>query len=377
MKTQKLWKTALMLVAAVSSFQVAMAQDGQVLNSQAIDIDGYMHEQAPVSDHELESVKGELRKQQQAIIINKEKGKKYQELSRSTEKLADVTEEMIDERRDAQGEIERYNKKIDCLINQSTDPECAQFVKNSKKDEVKVQAAAPVVEAPVEESAPAKSAQKIKILPLVGMSAINGKSENLESDLSVGLRAEADISDRFSFGMGLNYMKLTTTDFGGNDYFNQNFYHDVYSPFYNAREISYSAWSLDIYSKFYIVKGDRFRPYIGGGLGYTRTSMEYEDDRALDPYNYNYSQYDYRFGDEELIASYLTAKLIGGTEISFTESIGMNIELGYSRGFGGSFNTDNSQDPWQSPDQRRLRDLNDEIKEANIFSMNIGMMIAF
>ena len=75
MKTRQ-WKTALMLFAAVSSFQVAYAQEnnyqvnagGQVLNSQAIDIDGYVTEPM-ATDSELENVKQELRKQRQTITI--------------------------------------------------------------------------------------------------------------------------------------------------------------------------------------------------------------------------------------------------------------------------------------------------------------------
>ena len=69
----------------MSTFSGAMANDEEYLNSDPIDINGYVQE-APVSDRELETVKNELRKQQNAIKVNKEKSKTYSKLSRSTEK---------------------------------------------------------------------------------------------------------------------------------------------------------------------------------------------------------------------------------------------------------------------------------------------------
>jgi hypothetical protein len=80
----------------MATFSGAMANDEQYLNSDPININGYVQDDAPVSDAELETVKHELQKQKTAIIVNKQKKKKYNELSRSTEKLADVTEDMIE-----------------------------------------------------------------------------------------------------------------------------------------------------------------------------------------------------------------------------------------------------------------------------------------
>lgn len=383
MKTKN-WKTGLMLLAAVSSFQVAYGQQAgyqanagaQVLNSEAIDIDGYVTEPM-ATDAELENVKQELRKQRQTITINKEKSKKYKELTKTTEKLADVTEEMIDERSDAQSEIERYNKKIDCLMNQSNSPDCEEFVKNKKTDEVSVQVAAPQQVIEVEAPAPKKKIdQRIKITPLAGLTAISAETENLESDVSIGLRGEANVSERVSIGMGVHYMSLQTTDFGDDSYYGG--YLDGYYDYYNVREIAYSNLNIDIYSKFYIVNGERFRPYVGGGLGYNRSTIKYEDNRSYDPYSQGYMGYNnYNFGNEEVISSHMSAKLLAGSEIAFTDSIGLNVELAYSRGLGSSFNTDEGVNPYRAPDQRRLNDLNDEINNANIFSLNVGMMIVF
>ena len=118
MKTKSALKLILGLSVISSSFVGAFANDS-VLNSDPIDINGYVSE-APVSDNELEKVRGELRRQKQTIQINKEKSKKYKELGRTTEKLADVTESMIEERSEATSTIDRYNKKIDVFIESTS-----------------------------------------------------------------------------------------------------------------------------------------------------------------------------------------------------------------------------------------------------------------
>ena len=204
-----------------------------------------------------------------------------------------------------------------------------------KKDKVKVQAAAPIEQkievAPVKKK---KVAQKIKVTPLVGLMAISGETENLESDLSIGIRGEADISPRVSVGMGIHYMSLSTNDFN-----NSNYYGDIYggyggyNSFYDVREIKYSNLNINIYSKFYFVEGNRFRPYIGGGLGYNRSTIKYQDNRSYDPYGSGYyGSNNYSFGNEEVNSSNLTGKLMAGAEVTFTDSIGLTMEVAYTRG---------------------------------------------
>ena len=179
----------LALATAACTLTGAMANDA-ILNSDPIDINGYVQE-VPATDHELETVKNELRKQKQAIQVNKEKGKKYKELSRTTEKLADVTEEMIDERKESQETIERYNKKIDCLMKENaTDPDCDEFVRGRHRDDrVSTGQAAPQkVEASV--SVPGKMGDTIKVLPYSGMTAISSENESLEANIGAGIRVE-------------------------------------------------------------------------------------------------------------------------------------------------------------------------------------------
>ena len=90
MKSKNL--VALMLTLSFAS--VYAQSEEQVLNSDPIDVDGYMHEKA-VTDGELEQIKGEIRKQKNEVILNKEKTKGFKELSKTTEKLSETTEGKI------------------------------------------------------------------------------------------------------------------------------------------------------------------------------------------------------------------------------------------------------------------------------------------
>jgi len=73
MKRNGKLKVIMALVSAACTFSGALANEDAILNSDPIDINGYVKE-APATDHELETVKNELRKQKQAIQVNKEKG---------------------------------------------------------------------------------------------------------------------------------------------------------------------------------------------------------------------------------------------------------------------------------------------------------------
>lgn len=373
----------LALATSVCAFSGAMAYDNyeqDILNSDPIDVNGYVHERAQVSDHELESVKNELRKQQQTITINKEKGKKYKELSRTTEKLADVTEEYIEERKESQETIDRFNKKIECLMQENkNDPECDKYVqrRDLPSDEVSLKHAA-VQKSQAQADTELKGGD-IKVLPFAGFSSIMSQNENLEAGVSAGVRVESNITNDFSVGVGFGYTSLETTDFANafRGMYNSSYqFQRSYTNYYNGgREVEYSNMAFELYSKYFITKTERFRPYVGAGLSYNRSSMSYLDNRSQQiPYQNGMNTYQAQFGNEEVTSGHIKAQIIGGSEIYFTKNIGLNIELQYSRGLGGNLSSESAM---TGPDQRRLEALNDELIEANMFSAFAGMLITF
>ena len=370
MKTlnKKLSSTLILMSLTMSTFNGAIANDEAYLNSDPIDINGYVKE-VPVSDQELETVKNELRKQNNAIKVNKVKAKKYGELSRSTEKLADATEELIEERKESQVTIDKYNKKIECLMAEAPKKGCEKYQKNHISDEVSVSHAAPKVEAKLTPSTSNdKFGETIKILPYSGLTTFFTDENTLEAGLTAGIRAETNVSSRFSVGMGFKYTSFSTLDRNTNGM--NNGLNIAYNSFYGTREIEYSNMKFDVYSKFFLINSDRFRPYIGAGLGYNRSTMNYLNNSVNNFASYN-------FGNEEVNTSHIDAQMLVGSEVIFTKSIGMNLELAYNRGIGGNLSSENGINPFFAPDQQRLQDLSEEVNDANIISLNASLLIQF
>lgn len=371
----------LMALALTFTFAHAYAQsEDQVLNSDPIDVDGYLKEKN-VTDGELEQIRSEIRKQKNEVHLNKEKTKGFKELSKTTEKLSDVTEEYIDEKKNTQKEIAEYNKKIKCLMEENPGPDCAKYVRNARQEEpapapvvqeVKVEAAAPVVStaevAPVSEG-PLKPFEELKLALVGGVTNYSSANETLRAD-QYGLRAESNISERFSMNVGFTYTNFETEDFGNGQMFDQS-----YMNFYGAkgRQVEYKNMGFDIGGKFFVARTERFRPYVGVNLGYNMATMNYMNN---DGYNAPFGMM-YEYGDEEEKMSFANATIALGTEILFTRNVGMTLQGAFSRGLGSSLSSESSKNAASSPDQRRLGELADEVVEANALSITAGLMVIF
>lgn len=386
-------KTTKLLVLALSlTFATAYAQtmgDERVLNSAPINVDGYLAEDKPVTDGELESIRSELNKQKMGTQLNKEKAKDLGKLTKQTEKLLDSQDEYIDSKVESTQAIKEFNnkyeenqKKLRCIIEELDTEECEPYKKNYNKkkqvtapaeevQEVKLAQAAPVVStAEIASSDLGKPFEEIKLLPFAGGTTFNGETESLETELSAGLRLESNITSRFSMGIGFNYNQMKTNDFANNlGYMNTGYYGQFGQE---GREIQYKSMGLDLYGKFFITKGERFRPYIGGGLGYNRATMKYNDNQDyFDP------MLAYSYGSEEFNASFATGQLMLGTEIMVTPGFGINIEAQYATGLGDSLSSNSKRNTTTSPDQARLKDLGGEIVNSNMLSIFAGAVVIF
>jgi outer membrane protein W len=144
------------------------------------------------------------------------------------------------------------------------------------------------------------------------------------------------------------------------------------NAFGQGREIQYRSMGLDIYGKFFVTSSERFRPYLGAGLGYNRASMKYNDNNsAFDP------GLSYYYGSEDYNTSFVSGSLMLGSEIMVTKGFGLNIEGGYSTGLGNSLSSKSAKNGGTSPDQTRLRDLGQEIINADALSIFAGAVVVF
>ncbi len=376
----------LLAVMLTLSFATAFAQsEEQVLNSDPIDVDGYLHEKQ-VTDGELEQIKSEIRKQKNEVQLNKEKSKGFKELSKTTEKLSDTTEEYIGDKKDAQKEIAEYNKKIKCLMEENPGKDCEKYVKNRNVEpevqEVAVVQAAPApVEAAVSETVVDgtpdlnKPMEEIKFAILAGATNYSGEQEQLQTEMSAGMRLESNVSPRMSVGFGFNYASLKTEDFANSAFSTLPQYGNYYGNYgAQGREIQFKTMGIDLYGKFFITRGERFRPYLGAGLGFNQANLRYTQNS---PYQNQYQGQNYTYGDEAYKASYMSGRLMGGTEVMISQAFGLNIEANYSTGFGDGFGKSDAKNPTSSPDQARLKALGKDIINANALSIFAGAVIVF
>ena len=381
-------KISSLLVLALSlSFATAFAQtEEQVLNSAPINVDGYLAEEQPVTDGELESIRSELNKQKMGTKLNKEKAKDLGKLTNQTEKLLDSQDEYIDQKIESTKAIKEFNakyeenqKKLRCIMEESNSPECDPFKKQYRKEraeapveqQIQVQQAAPVVStAEVAPVATGGAFETIKLLPYAGATTFNGETEQLETELSAGLRLESNITTRFAMGVGFKFDQLKTQDFAnGMDYMTPDYY-GAYGT--KGREIQFRGMGIDIYGKFFVTNGERFRPYVGAGLGYSRATMKYNDNNEF------YDQMNaYNFGSEEYNTSFVTGQVSLGSEIMITKGFGLNLEAQYATGLGDSLSSKSAKNGGTSPDQARLRDLGEEIINASALSIFAGAVVTF
>ena len=391
-------KTKTLLVLALSlSFATAYAQsEERVLNSDPINVDGYLAEDRPVTDGELESIRGELKKQKMGTQLNKEKAKDLGKLTQQTEKLLDSQDEYIDQKIESTNAIKEFNtkyeenqKKLSCIMEESTSRDCEKYMKHYRKNraerveaepveqQIQVQQAAPVVS--TAEVAPTMNTgaafEEIKLLLGAGATSYNGEVEQLQSEIAANIRFESNITSRFSMGISGNFSQLKTEDFGGNTYGYNSGYYSPIGYGMQGREIQYRSMGIDLYGKFFITKGERFRPYLGAALGYNQANLKYNQNN---PYSYNSPTYGLQnFGNENYKTSFATGTLMAGTEIMITRGFGINLEASYSSGLGDSLSSRDSKNPFNSPDQRRLKDLGNEIINANMLSIFAGAVILF
>ncbi len=400
-------------LALTSAIQLcAMAQEEKVVNvnndQQPVNVDGEALEEEVV-DGELQYLDSELKKQDKQIKLNSKKTQKYKKLQNTTEKLSNTTEKYVEEKKASEQSIKEYNLKIKCLLDESgTDPDCdairdeqvgsknviapAIIQENQIQDQAPTQQAAPqqpviiqniLPESKTSEKEPSDSPdviplsientiekdvdvkqvvqveayEKLKIYPYVGLSSYNGTGvDGIQSNAMLGIRFESKpYAGRLAMGAGLTYRQLTARDSGLL----------YYNPFGLAPEFEFTNTTVDIYGKLILIKESSFMPYILGGIGYNNMSVSYKEN---DPFSGAPTGSAQR--------NFVTGTLGGGIDYAFSPSVGANLELNYTRNISSLNNEglSNQQSLWG---QSNLNNLANNFTEANVFSIQAGLIVFF
>lgn len=357
-------KTALLSALAISVglFAVAprlMAQDDTLLSdteevldsSEAIDVDGTHNR--PTEADRMAKVRRNLEAKNEELVRKKIEDVRMKEEMRMTKRLANA-----------------FSAGMGNLDN---------------NDEVKTTQAAPVVAAlppapavvvapaPVVEATPDYNFAGTKVIPNGGLLMIKGDKIDFESKFNGGVMVESMVLPRLSFGLGFNYATLDLVDLDGNTYnsYGQYYNNGYYNTYGQGRELNYKHMNVELNSKLFLAQDTRIRPYVGLGLGFNKTKLQYDNNTSYTNMNTN-SQ----FGNEEYNATYASGIGMVGAEAIFTKNIGMNVEFKYARGFT-NMQEESALQGSTSPDQAKLDRIGQAIEESNFMSINAGLIVSF
>jgi hypothetical protein len=101
--------------------------ESNVVTTSVINVDGFVTEEKPATDPELQQIKTEIERQKTETTLNREKAKNFKVLKKSVEQLSETTEEYLSEKKEAKAQIAEYNLKVRCMQTEDTSSECAKY----------------------------------------------------------------------------------------------------------------------------------------------------------------------------------------------------------------------------------------------------------
>lgn len=358
-KNQSL-KALFITMALVASPAVVFAQNDDllantddVLNSEQIDIDGTFEERRESAADRI----AKLRK-----------------------RLESQNEEMMQKK--IEGERIKSEKKLEKKLRRA-------FTGNSNSDRVTIRQAAPQKLAA---AAPVVAPKKIKrtaITPSIGVSTSLGE-DNAESKINFGVNIEHAVHENVSVGFGIGYSQLEFDDRTSNvdpfGFSNQDAKQDV--------DYEYQRLNINLNSKFYLTGLDsKFRPYVGAGIGYNRVTVSdvNEGDNCIQENgNFGFNNnpncsngtllgFNQVEQDTELTDSVFSATANIGTNILFTDMVGMNINFSYTKFITSAFdgNEDDAASASLRPDEENTRKIGKAISEDSVAGISAGVVIKF
>ena len=204
----------------------------------------------------------------------------------------------------------------------------------------------------------------------VGVSNISGTGVDLETSITGKITLESRVSNRFLVGLGIGYTNIEMTplsDVIGSSYFSSYYG----SGFYNVggdfgAPVDYDQLDISANGKYLLSTTGKLRPYVGLGVMYSRFNMDS---------NYQFTYFSAN-PVNSIDGSFISLNTNVGARLMFTNDIGMNLELNYSRGVGGVLGTRDSIS-LLDPNSSMLFDIANEIAESNIFGIQAGILFSF
>jgi outer membrane protein W len=350
-----------------------VAQDDEVLNSdvddvlnnEQIDIDGsYQEKPKKTAADRIAEMRRKLEQKNEDMVQQKIEDMRIEQEKKLTDKLESA--------------LSGTDRSDEDMITERVAPTPVAPV------------VAPVVVAPVVAPAPApvmievekkpepKTAKKTKVIPSLGGSTIQGERVDFESNLDLGISFESMLASNFSLGVAFNHSSMDIAEYDSSYYNNcgyysncanfgyQNGYNNIFS---DGRQVKYKQTGLEVNAKIFLTSESTIKPYLGGGAGINRASIAYETNKDV-----SYSGY--RYGDERHTFIFMSGRVSLGAEMSFSENFGFDVNAFFARTLTSGANESEALSSY-NPDLRRLEDLGDQIKDADVLGIKAGLVIAF
>jgi len=206
----------------------------------------------------------------------------------------------------------------------------------------------------------------------VGVSNVSGGEVDLETSVTGKILVESKVKENILIGLGVGYTNITMrplTDVLGSSYFSAYYgsgYYNVSGEY--GPTIDYDQLDVSTSVKLLLGKSSKLKPYVGLSLLYSRFNMDSNSGA-------NYWGSGINSGSN-VDGSFLSLSANIGARLMFSEMIGMNLELGYTRGIGGILGNRSSVS-LINPDAVILNDIANQIATSNIFGIQTGLIFSF
>lgn len=349
-KINKLAAIAIIMAVGLPStvvraeYDSLLADTDTVLNSTTINIDGDFN--APPREsraRKLEKMRKQLEKKNEEMVSKK----------------------IEDMRIDAETKL---TKKLYKAFNGGLAP----------RDHVSVGHAAPIRKEIIKHKIRKKIKNRDKAIVSLGMNTMDGDGVSVSDSLRVGVGFESMLRPRVSIGVGVSLSSMSAVDTAESGYY------------YEGREVDYKRLSLEVNSKFYLTVGSMIKPYIGGGLAYNRTSVEYNqnvdngfNNNSNNYYsNNNYYNNSYNTSnnsnaqDSSLSSSNISAVALLGAEVGISGNFAMSVDFKYNKDLSSGTEAGNNS-IYSLSDEDKLKNITANIEDADQLSINAGIIFKF
>lgn len=221
-------------------------------------------------------------------------------------------------------------------------PAQTEYIGNVSSDQIRISSASPVDAKSVGASTAAADEFKVKntitLTPKIGMSnMVNTQLFNVTARYSAGAELGVPVSENVALTIGYQFNQYGVGLMPGNwavinaQAYTPAAYTQGYSPYVLNQNVFDGAVKINILSS-----SSRFRPYVGGGVAYARSFLNY-DPSVIQTLNQTYGQY------MSLTDDYVTNAFMGSVQAGIDIAISPNVLVGVNAKYYNVFAAQENQ----------------------------------